>query len=254
MIICIDIGNTNIVLGIYKNDELLESFRLQTNIYQTVDEYGVKLRQLIDATNFKSENIEGIIISSVVPQIDRIIEKAFDKYFNKKVMFVGPGVKNGINIRLENPKQLGADILVGAVAAVNKYQCPVIVIDMGTAISICYVNSKKELLGGVILPGIKTSYNALFQRASKLEEVGIERPKNVVGNDTITSLQSGMTYGMASCIDGLVKKIQKEQGESQVVITGGEARFVLDSLESKVIYDENLLLEGLKIIYQKNSK
>ena len=149
---------------------------------------------------------------------------------------------------------MGADILVGAVGAVNKYQAPVITIDMGTAITICYVNSNKELLGGIILPGIKTSFNALFKKASKLEEVGIEKPKSVVGRDTVSSIQSGMVYGMASTIDGLIRKVKEENGDAKVIITGGESRFILNVLEENVIYDENLLLDGLKVMYYKNVK
>lgn len=254
MLFCIDIGNTNIVIGIYENEKLVESFRLQTDIFQTIDEYGIKISQVLSALNIKKEDIEGIIVASVVPQLDKTIERACEKYLDKKVVFVGPGIKSGINIKLDNPKQLGADILVGAVGAVNKYQAPVITIDMGTAITICYVNNNKELLGGIILPGIKTSFNALFKKASKLEEVGIEKPKNVVGRDTVSSIQSGMVYGMASTIDGLIKKVKEENGEAKVIITGGESRFILNVLEEKVIYDENLLLDGLRVMYYKNVK
>lgn len=254
MLICIDIGNTNIVFGLYEDNKLVESFRFQTDIYQTIDEYSIKLMQTLNALNVKKEDIEGVIAASVVPQFDKTIERAFEKYFDKKVIFVGPGIKSGINIKLDNPKQLGADILVGAVGAINKYNAPAIVIDMGTAITFCYVNDRKELLGGIILPGIKTSFNALFKKASKLEEVGIETPKNVVGRDTVSSIQSGMVYGMASTIDGLVRKLKKENGDAKVVITGGEARFILNVLEEEVIYDDNLLLDGLKVLYEKNTK
>ena len=254
MLFCIDIGNTNIVIGIYQNEKLIESFRLQTDIYQTIDEYGIKISQVISTLNISKEDVEGIIVASVVPQLDKTIERAFEKYLGKKAIFVGPGIKSGINIKLDNPKQLGADILVGAVGAVNKYQAPVITIDMGTAITICYVNSNKELLGGIILPGIKTSFNALFKKASKLEEVGIEKPKNVVGRDTVSSIQSGMVYGMASTIDGLIRKVKEENGDAKVIITGGESRFILNVLEENIIYDENLLLDGLKVMYYKNIK
>ncbi len=254
MLICVDIGNTNIVLGLFDENDLKQSFRFQTDVYQTVDEYGIKIMQIFNSFGIKKEDIEGIIISSVVPQLDLIFAKLFEKYLNKKAIFVGPGIKSGINIRLDNPKQLGADILVGAVAAVEKYSSPIIVIDMGTAITFCYVNKNKELLGGIIIPGIKTSFNALFKKTSKLEEVGIEKPKNVVGRDTISSLQSGMVYGMSSTIDGLIKKMKQENGEAKVVVTGGEARFVIDILEEDVIYDENLLLDGLRILYLKNKK
>lgn len=254
MLICVDIGNTNIVLGVFENEKIKHSFRLQTDIYQTVDEYGIKILQIFNSFEIKKDDIEGVIIASVVPQLDMVFIKLFEKYFNKESIFVGPGIKSGINIRLDNPKQLGADILVGAVGAIEKYSSPTIVIDMGTAITFCYVNSNKELLGGIIIPGIKTSFNALFKKTSKLEEVGIEKPKSVVGRDTISSLQSGMVYGMASTIDGLIRKIKKENGEANVVITGGEARFIINVLEEKVIYDENLLLDGLRLLYYKNKK
>lgn len=254
MLICVDIGNTNIVLGVFENEKIKHSFRLQTDIYQTVDEYGIKILQMFNSFEIKKDDIEGVIIASVVPQLDMVFIKLFEKYFNKESIFVGPGIKSGINIRLDNPKQLGADILVGAVGAIEKYSSPTIVIDMGTAITFCYVNSNKELLGGIIIPGIKTSFNALFKKTSKLEEVGIEKPKSVVGRDTISSLQSGMVYGMASTIDGLIRKIKKENGEANVVITGGEARFIINVLEEKVIYDENLLLDGLRLLYYKNKK
>ena len=145
MLICVDIGNTNIVLGLFDENDLKQSFRFQTDVYQTVDEYGIKIMQIFNSFGIKKEDIEGIIISSVVPQLDLIFAKLFEKYLNKKAIFVGPGIKSGINIRLDNPKQLGADILVGAVAAVEKYSSPIIVIDMGTAITFCYVNKNKEV-------------------------------------------------------------------------------------------------------------
>lgn len=258
MLVCVDIGNTNIVLGIFDNDKnensLKESFRLRTDIYQTADEYGIKILQIFNSFGIKKEDIDGVIVASVVPQLDIVFDRLFKKYFDKCAIFVGPGIKSGINIKLDNPKQLGADILVGAVGAIEKYLAPVIVIDMGTAITFCYVNQNKELLGGIIIPGIKTSFNALFKKTSKLEEVGIEKPKSVVGRDTISSLQSGMVYGYSSTIDGLIRKVKLENGEAKVIITGGEARFILNCLEEEVIYDENLLLDGLRLLYYKNKK
>lgn len=252
MLLCVDIGNTSIVLGLYKDDSLIESFRIQTNIYQTADEYGIKILSILDKLNFKKEKIDGIMISSVVPQLDTTFKLLSKKYFNLDSKFVGPGIKSGINIRIDNPKELGADLLVGAVGAVNKYGAPVIVVDMGTATTLFYINDKCEFLGGMILPGIKTSFNALFQKASKLEEVAISTPKNVICKDTVGCLQSGMTYGMASMIDGAIRKMKEEAGNSKVIITGGEARYINSVLEEEVIYDENLLLDGLKILYNKN--
>ena len=254
MLLCVDIGNTNMVFGIYEGEKLVQYFRLQTNIYQTSDEYAIKILSILKSLKYETNGVEGVIISSVVPQLDFGFKNLFEKYFKIKPIFVGPGIKSGINIKLDNPKELGADLLVGAVGASYKYGSPVIVVDMGTAISVIYVNGKNEFLGGAIMPGIKTSYNALFQKASKLEEVGIEIPEKVVGKNTVNCIQSGMVYGMASSIDGLIRKIKKENGEAKVIITGGEAEFIINVLEEKVIYDNNLLLDGLKILYEKNKK
>ena len=252
MLLCVDIGNTSIVLGLYDDNKLLQSFRLQTNIYQTSDEYAIKILSILDNNKINRNDINGIMISSVVPQLDSVFSALCKKYFDIDAKFVAPGIKSGINIRIDNPKELGADLLVGAVGAVNKYGAPIIVIDMGTAITLVYVNKDKELLGGAILPGLKTSFNALFQKASKLEEVGIAKPNKVIGRDTVSSIQSGMTYGLASMLDGIIKKMKEEQGEAKVVLTGGEARFIITSMEEEAIYDENLLLDGLRILYNKN--
>lgn len=255
MILCTDIGNTNIVLGLFESkDSILpiQKWRLHTNTNLTADEYSVKIMQLLEYAKINSTEIEGIIVSSVVPQLDLVFSNVFQKLFNKKVFFVGPGLKSGIKIKLDNPKQLGADLLVGAVAAVNKYGAPVIVIDIGTAATISYINANKEFLGGVIMPGIKTAYSGLFANTAKLESVKAAKPEKVIGKDTITSIQSGMVFGYASMMDGMIKKIKAEQGDAQVVMTGGETRHILDILEEKVIYDDDLLLEGLKTLYTKN--
>ncbi len=252
MLLCIDIGNTNIVFGIYDGDKLLNSFRLETNYHKTVDEYGLKFIEMIKYIGHEVTEIDGIIIASVVPQLDGVFAKTISKYIKIEPLFVNAGIKTGINVKIDSPKQLGADILVGAVASVNKYKAPIIVIDMGTAITFTYVNENKELLGGIITPGIRTSYNSLIKKTSRLEEADMERPKSVVGRDTVSAIQSGMIFGTSSLIDGLIKKLKKEKGECPVVITGGEAHFILESLEEKVYYEENLMLEGLKYIYHRN--
>ena len=254
MLLCIDIGNTNIVFGIYDEDNLLNSFKIETNHHKTVDEYGLKFIEMIKYMGHEVTEIDGIIIASVVPQLDGVFTKTIRKYIKVEPLFVSAGIKTGINVKLDSPKQLGADILVGAVAAVNKYQAPVMVVDMGTAITFTYVNENKELLGGIIAPGIRTSYNSLIKKTARLEEANVEKPKSIVGRDTVSSIQSGMIFGTSSLIDGLIKKIKKEKGECPVIITGGEARFVLESLEEKVYYEENLMIEGLKYIYHRNKK
>lgn len=252
MLLCIDIGNTSINYGVFKENKLTEHFRMRTNIDKTYDEYGM---QMIDSLRFCSINhsdITGVIISSVVPRLDNTFENISQKYFKVKPMLVAPGIKSGLNIKLDNPRQLGADILVGAVAAKEKYNGGVIVIDMGTAMTFVVVTEKKELLGGIIIPGIKTAFNGLFKNAAKVEEVKIDCPENIIGKDTITSVQSGMVNGYASMIDGLIKKIKKEHPNYKVILTGGEGRYVIDYLEEEVEYDDDLLLKGLEILYNKN--
>lgn len=256
MILCVDIGNTNCVFGIYEKDNLIATFRLESNLSQTIDEYGFKVLELLKYHNIEYTKLEGIIIASVVPPLDGTFEKMCLKYFKLKPLFVGPGTKTGLRINVDNPKQVGADIIVGAVASIQKYSEPVIVVDMGTAITLFYVDSKKELVGGVIAPGIKTSFNGLFKNTARLEEVKLDRPPSVIGRDTVSCIQSAMVHGTAAMIDGIIRKMKKEIGNDKdkikVVLTGGESRFILNYLEEEVIYDEDLLMRGLNIIYHKN--
>lgn len=252
MLLCVDVGNTNIVLGIFKNDKLFTSYRIATNSNETIDEYGCKLVSLFSLNKIDKEDINGVIIGSVVPTMDAILEKVFIKYFNIKPLFVAPGLKSGIHIKIDNPKELGADLLVGAVAAVNKYKMPVLIIDMGTATTFVYVNENKELLGGVICAGLKTSYNSLFLNTSKLESVKISNRDDIMGKNTTSCIQNGMVFGTSSMIDGIISKFHKAYGDFSVVLTGGDARFICNYLEEKVIVDENLLLDGLHLLYNKN--
>lgn len=260
MILCIDIGNTTSVFGVFRDDKLLSSFLLESKLTQTADEYGVLLLDILKYHNLKSKDIEGVIITSVVPSLDSTFEKMINKYLNKKPIFIGPGVKTGIRVSVENPKQVGADIVVGAVAAKAKYGAPVIIIDMGTAITLFYVDNKSELVGGVIAPGIKTSYRSLVQSTARLEEVRLDEPPSVIGRDTVSCIQSAMIYGTTSMIDGIIRKMKKEALEQfkengariKVVLTGGESKVIKDFLEEEVYYDEDLVLEGLYLIYKKN--
>ncbi len=252
MLVCVDVGNTNICLGLYHDDKLKYTYRLATNSNETYDEYGVKLTGLFSLNGVKKEEIDGVIIGSVVPKIDSILEKTFEKYFNIKPLFVAPGIKSGIHIKIDNPKELGADLLIGAVAASNKYSSPALIIDMGTAITFAYVNEKKEFLGGVICAGLKTSYNSLIMNTSKLESVKLTNTNDILGKNTISCLQNGMVYGTSSMIDGIISKFHRSYGDFVVVLTGGDAPFISQYLEEKIIIDENLLLDGLNIIYKKN--
>ncbi len=254
MILGIDIGNTNIVIGLIDGkNTLIGSFRIHTNTRQTADEYGVKLIEILRFYGYDSRQVIGAIISSVVPELDHVFEKTVIKYLGITPLFVGPGIKTGIKIKIDHPKQLGADILVGIVGGYNKSGAPLLVIDMGTAIKFFYLNREKELLGGIIAPGISTSFSNLVSKTSKLEGVKIDVPPHIIGKDTATSIQSAMIYGTASMIDGIIRKIKKEMGEDiNVVITGGEAKIIFPFLEEKAIYDENLILDGLAVLYGKN--
>lgn len=253
MLVCVDIGNTNVVIGVFDKDVLLNTFRMETKVFRTEDEYGIRILENLKYINVTKEDITGAIIASVVPQVDSTFDKTFLKYFGLKPLFVGPGVKTGIKINIDNPKQLGADLLVGAVASVNKYGYPCIVVDMGTATTVSLVSDKKEYLGGIIYPGVMTAYSSLVKATSLLESAKIGIPNNVIGRDTMNSIQSGMVYGTAGAINGLVERIKAEYGDMKVVVTGGISRYIIPYLNN-VIYDENLLLDGLKIIYEKNEE
>lgn len=252
MLICIDVGNTNIVLGICDDDNF-KTFRLSTKQNITSDELGIQVKMLLNALEIKDKNIN-FIVSSVVPALDFVIKEMCKKYFDIIPVFVAPGIKSGIKIRLDNPKELGADILVGAVAASEIYGPKVLVIDIGTAMTVVYVNERKELLGGLIFPGMKTAFSSLISSTAKLEDFAYEKSKSIIGKDTKTCLQSGMFFGYSSLVEGIIKKFNNELGEFKVVFTGGEAFILRDSLEnsSDYIFDGDLLMKGLKIIYEKN--
>lgn len=252
MLLCVDVGNTNIVFGVYKNDEKICDFRLETKIKQTYDEYGLKVLDIMEKLGVRTFDIEDAIISSVVPQIDETIEMVIVKYLGVNPLFVGPGIKTGLKIKSDNPKELGADLLVGCVSAYQKYGGPAIVIDMGTATTLFVVNGQKEIIGGIILPGLKISFATLFEKTSKLEEVRLTVPKNVVGRDTITCIQSGMIHGTSSMIDGLIEKIKAEIGPAKVILTGGIGGIIKPHLKNEVYFEPDLLLDGLNIIHKKN--
>lgn len=255
MLICLDVGNTHIVVGIYESEEKVSTYRISTNPNMTADELGIKILDIIRYNNIQANDFD-FIVSSVVPKIEIIIKSMVNKYFKKDAIFVGQGIKSGIKIRLDNPKELGADILVGAVAACNLYGPNVVVIDMGTAMTLVYVNEKYELMGGTIIPGIRTAFSSLFENAAKLEDVPFEKPKTVIGKDTKTSIQSGMFYGYVSMIEGLIKKYHDEIGEFKVVLTGGESQLLKELFKDKdkYIFDNELLVKGLRILYNKNKK
>ncbi len=254
MYLCIDIGNTNIVIGCFNDEnEKVCDFRLSTKRNATIDELAMMFVDLLRFNGVEDKDITGVIISSVVPELESNLKEVFKKYFKIEAIFVGPGIKSGINIKIDNPKQLGADLLVGAVGAIEKYKEPVLIIDIGTAMTITFVNNKREFIGGAIMPGVRTAFSNLIDKAAKLEEVSFEDIADPIGHNTKDCIQSGMIFGWASMIDGMIDKYQKVLGNFNIVLTGGEAKYLVKHLEHKVIYDDNLLLDGLKTLYLKNN-
>lgn len=255
MILVLDVGNTNIALGVYEGKTLQGQWRMRTDKEMTSDEFGMFFTGLLNHEGLDIKGIRAVVIASVVPPIMYSLEHAVRKYFKVEPMVVGPGVKTGINIKYENPREVGADRIVNAVAALEIYGGPVIIVDFGTATTFCAVSSKGEYLGGVICPGIKISADALFQRTAKLPRIELVKPETVIGRNTISSIQSGVVFGYVGQVDYLVRRIKKEMKEDnvKVVATGGLARLI--SSESETIDEINrlLTLEGLRIIYEKNS-
>ena len=253
MILAIDIGNTNIVVGCIDDEKTYFIERLSTVRTKTELEYAVDLKTVLDIYHIKNTDIEGCIISSVVPQITDIARLAAEKILKKEVMVLGPGVKTGLNIMMDNPGQLGADMVADAVAGLASYPVPFIVIDMGTATTVSVVNDKKQYIGGMILPGVGVSLDALTSRASQLSGISIDAPKHIIGKNTIECMKSGVLYSNAAALDGIVERIEEELGQRTTVIaTGGLAKKIVSHCKREVILDEDLLLKGLRVIYEKN--
>ncbi len=253
MIFVFDVGNTNTVLGVYKNDELTHHWRIETHRNRTEDEYGMVIKSLFDYANLSFSEIDGIIISSVVPPIMFALERMCIRYFDIKPLIVGPGVKTGLDIKYDNPKEVGADRIVNAVAAIHEYGYPSIIVDFGTATTYCYVNEEKQYLGGAIAPGIGISTEALYTRASKLPRIEIVRPEGVVGKNTISAMQSGILYGFVGQVEGIVNRMKKESKKAPIVIaTGGLAGLISEESSVIDIVDPFLTLKGLQLIYKRN--
>lgn len=253
MVLAIDVGNTNIVVGVYDGDQLCFISRLASDHNRTSDETAVQLKAVLSIHDIDINLIDGAIISSVVPLITGPISSAIKILTGKKPLVVGPGMKTGINIGIDNPAQLGSDLLVDSVAASALYPKPLIVADMGTATTLTVVNNKNTIIGGAILPGVRTSLNALTANAAQLQQISIEPPKKAIGSNTIDCMKSGAVLGNASMLDGMIDRFNEELGmECFVVATGGLSEVISQHTKHKIVYNPNLLLEGLYILYKKN--
>lgn len=254
MLLAIDLGNTNIKYGVFEKEKLVASFRVSSRISRTADEYGSVLVGLLSDSNIKKSDIDGIIFSSVIPALNYTICHMCEYFFGISPIIVGPGIKTGLNIKAENPREVGADIIVNSVSAFSKYGGPVVVIDFGTATTFDVVTEKCELLGVVIAPGIKTSLEGLATKTAQLPMVELDAPKTVIGKNTKHCMQAGVIFGFAGLVENIIKKIKKELNlsEIKVVATGGLGEIIAKETNLISIVDRTLTLDGLRIIYELN--
>lgn len=256
MILVVDVGNTNITFGVYDGRELKTTFRMMSKQPRTSDEYGISLRELLRTNDIDHKEIEGTIIASVVPNVMHALTGAITRYIGKAPLIVGPGVKTGIKIVTENPREIGPDRIVDAVAAYELYGGPVLVIDFGTATTYDLVTEDGCFTAGITAPGIRISAKALWEDTAKLPEVEIKKPKSILAQETISSMQAGLVYGQIGQTEYIINQVRKESGYEnlKVVATGGLGSIIADETDTIQIYDRGLTLEGLRIIYEKNKK
>src|SRR5690606_2579721 len=253
MLLVMDVGNTHIVLRLFQGDELLHHWRIQTDRNATEDEYAMLLKSLFEHVGIRMEEIDGVSISSVVPPLKQVLHLLVRKYFGLQPLVIGPGVKTGLNIQYENPREVGADRIVNAVAAIETYGPPLIIVDFGTATTFCFINEQGHYVGGAIVPGVHVSAEALHQRAAQLTRVEVVKPESVVGRNTVKAIQSGLFYGYVGVVDGIVNRMKRLLTKRPTVVaTGGLAEMISKEAETIDVYDPLLTLRGLKIIYERN--
>ena len=253
MILAVDIGNSNIVLGCFEENDILFIERLSTNHQYTALEYVISIKNILEINGIEIGAVEGCIISSVVPSVTETVKSALERLTHTKVMTVGPGIKTGLNILMDNPASVGADLIVNAVAGLKCYGAPLIMIDMGTATTVSVLDEKGNYVGGMILPGVRVSLDSLVNRTSQLPKISLEPPRKVIGKNTIDCMKGGIILGQASSMDGLVDRIREDMGlEVPAVATGGLAPKIIPNCKNEIIIDNELTLKGLKYIYDKN--
>lgn len=252
MILTIDIGNSNIVLGGITDGNIDFIARTSTDRIKTIDQYGIQIKNILELYNVNINTITGSIISSVVPPVSNAVKGAVELVTGCTPMVVGPGIKTGLNILMDDPASVGADLIVNAVAALDMFKPPIIIVDMGTATTISVVDKNRNYIGGSIMPGVKTSLDALSAKAAQLPEISLENPKHIIGKNTVDCMRSGFVYGNAAMLDGYIERIEETVGKCTFVITGGLSRFITPYCKKDIAYVEDLLLRGLYIIYNKN--
>ena len=255
MILTVDIGNSNIVIGGVDGEDIVFEARIRTDVTKTSDEYCVDLKSILDVYEVRPASIEGGIIASVVPQVLNSWQTAVKKLIGKQCLVVGPGLKTGLNIKIENPSQTGADLVVGSVAALREHKPPMIVVDMGTATTMIVLDETGALIGGCICPGVKISMDALTERTALLPGLQLDQPKRAIGRNTIDCMRSGIMMGNACMLDGMVERMEAELGSKcTVVATGGIAKFITPMCKTPMIYDKDLIIKGLAALYRENKR
>ena len=253
MILAVDIGNTNIVIGCIEGERILFVERLYTDATKSELEYAISFKNVLEIYGIDRSRLKGGIVSSVVPPVTATLRNAAEKVTGREILVVGPGVKTGLDIRIDNPAQLGSDLAVGAVAAIEEYPCPLVIVDMGTATAFTVVNEKRQVIGGMLMPGVGVALDSLIGKTSQLPKISLEPPRRFIGSNTVDCMKSGVLYGNAACVDGIISRIREELGrEVRVVATGGMAKSIIPYCREKIVIDDALLLKGLRLIYERN--